>query len=61
MNEGRNNNGLHGRLENGSSELSEKTESGYLIDEMAYRYYKNYYSYEMDHDFAVMDAVEELF
>ena len=32
-----------------------------VIDEMAYRYYKNYYSYEMDHDFAVMDAVEELF
>ena len=21
----------------------------------------NYYSYEMDHDFAVMDAVDELF
>ena len=31
-----------------------------VIDEMAYRYYKNYYSYEMDHDFAVMDAVDEL-
>ena len=29
-----------------------------VIDEMAYRYYKNYYSYEMDHDFAVMDAVD---
>ena len=24
---------------------------------MAYRYYKNYYSYEMDHDYALMDAV----
>lgn len=31
-----------------------------VIDEMAYRYYKNYYSYEMDHDFAVMDAVDSM-
>lgn len=23
--------------------------------------YKNYYSYEMEHDFAVMDAVDELY
>ena len=30
------------------------------INEMAYRYYKNYYSYEMDHDYALMDAVRVL-
>jgi hypothetical protein len=30
------------------------------INEMAYRYYKNYYSYEMDHDYALMDAVSVL-
>ena len=28
-----------------------------VIDEMAYRYYKNYYSYEMDHDFGCLRAV----
>lgn len=31
------------------------------INEMAYRYYKNYYSYEMDHDYALMDAVSVLY
>lgn len=31
-----------------------------IIDEMAYRYYKNYYSYEMDHDFALVDAVSAI-
>ena len=28
-----------------------------VIDEMAYRYYKNYYSYEMNHDFGCLRAV----
>lgn len=28
------------------------------LNEMAYRYYKNYYSYEMDSEFAVEDAVK---
>ena len=28
-----------------------------VIDEMAYRYYKNYYSYKMDHDFGCLRAV----
>ena len=27
------------------------------LSEMAYRYYKNYYSYEMDNEFALEDAV----
>ena len=28
------------------------------IDEMAYRYYKNYYSYEIENEFAIEDAVK---
>ena len=34
------------------SHISEKQ-----LSEMAYRYYKNYYSYEMDNEFALEDAV----
>ena len=30
------------------------------LSEMAYRYYKNYYSYEMDNEFALEDAVNQL-
>ena len=32
-----------------------------LIDDMAYRYYKNYYDYEMDNQFALRAAVSEVF
>ena len=42
-------------LKNQAVDVSQLDES--KIDEMAYRYYKNYYSYEMDHDYALMDAV----
>ena len=42
-------------LKNQAVDVSQLDES--RIDEMAYRYYKNYYSYEMDHDYALMDAV----
>ena len=42
-------------LKNQAVDVSQLDESE--IGEMAYRYYKNYYSYEMDHDFALMDAV----
>ena len=42
-------------LKNQAVDVSQLDESE--IDEMAYRYYKNYYSYEMDHDYALMDAV----
>ena len=42
-------------LKNQAVDVSQLYESE--IDEMAYRYYKNYYSYEMDHDYALMDAV----
>ncbi len=31
-----------------------------MIDDMAYKYYKNYYSYEMDSESAVADAVNEV-
>lgn len=34
------------------SHISEKQ-----LSEMVYRYYKNYYSYEMDNEFALEDAV----
>ena len=42
-------------LKNQAVDVSQLDES--KIDEMAYRYYKNYYSYEMDHDYALIDAV----
>ena len=31
-----------------------------LIDDMAYHYYKNYYDYEMDNQFALRAAVSEV-
>ena len=37
------------------SQLSEK-----LIDDMAYHYYKNYYDYEMDGEYALRAAVSEV-
>lgn len=43
-------------LKNRAVDISELDESE--IDEMAYRYYKNYYSYEMENEFAIEDAVK---
>ena len=37
------------------SHLSEK-----LIDDMAYHYYKNYYDYEMDEEYAMQAAASEV-
>lgn len=37
------------------NQLSEK-----LIDDMAYHYYKNYYDYEMDNEYALRAAVSEV-
>ena len=43
-------------LKNRAVDISELDESE--IDEMAYRYYKNYYSYEIENEFAIEDAVK---
>ena len=43
-------------LNNRAVDISKLDES--KIDEMAYRYYKNYYSYEMENEFAIEDAVK---
>ena len=31
-----------------------------VLDDMAYQYYKNFYSYDMDNDFALRAAVSEV-
>lgn len=43
-------------LRNRAVDISELDESE--INEIAYRYYKNYYSYEMENEFAIEDAVK---
>ena len=43
-------------LKNRAVDISELDESE--INEIAYRYYKNYYSYEMENEFAIEDAVK---
>ena len=43
-------------LNNRAVDISKLDESE--IDEMAYRYYKNYYSYEIENEFAIEDAVK---
>ena len=43
-------------LKNHSLDFVELDET--VINEIAYRYYKNYYSYEMENEFAIEDAIK---